>query len=281
MSSGVVPNFSLMQVGYCCHPEAMIARGKSLRNIIFPAIVALLKHPVEGYILFDTGYASHFHQVTGCFPEKIYRMVTPVTYESSQSLQVQLYQKGIKVEEIHYIFISHFHADHIAGLKDFPNAQFICSKAGFDFINGKCSTLYKLTKATLPALLPENFLQRTTFIEEKSLGVLSKCLQPFKYGYDLFGDGCCIAIGLPGHARGHFGLLFNIPENQPYFLIGDACWTKETLVKQIKPNPLSHLILDNSIEYYQTINQLNSLLNNNLDINLIPSHCLKTFHDYE
>lgn len=270
-----------MRVGHCCHPEAMIARGRSLKSMIFPAIVGLLKHPVEGYILFDTGYACHFQKVTNTFPEKFYRMITPVTLEDTDSLQFQLAQKGIKPDEINVIFISHFHADHIAGLKDFPKAKFICSKVGFEFINGSQSKVKKLLKGTLPKLLPENFFARTIFIEDLSNCVLHKDLKPFQDGFDLFGDGCCIAISLPGHARGHFGLLFNLPGERPYFLIGDACWTMETLMEKIKPNPLSYLILDNTKMYFETINQLNVLLNNNSDLKLIPSHCLDTFNHHE
>ncbi len=281
MLNGTDQHFSLMQVGHCRHPEAMIAQGRPLKSIIFPAIVALLKHPIKGYLLFDTGYACHFHTATSRFPEKLYRLITPVTFESSHDLKTQLLTRGVKAEEITAIFISHFHADHIAGLHDFPNARFICSQAGFEFINGRRSRFYKLTKGTLPALLPNDFYQRTDFIEHSTPCSLPGALQPFEHGYDLFGGGYCIAVNLPGHARGHFGLLFNSPGQKPYFLIGDACWTIETLAKQLKPNRLSHLLLDDAAAYFQTISQLHYLLNSNPDLNLIPSHCQQTLRKHE
>lgn len=56
--------------------------------------------------------------------EEMYRWLTPVTV--NKSLHEQLAMHHIKAEEINYIIISHFHADHIGGWKIFPNAQFIC-----------------------------------------------------------------------------------------------------------------------------------------------------------
>ena len=51
--------------------------------------------------------------------------ITKVVIEDHQELKNQLQSFGIKTNDINHIIISHFHADHIGGLQDFPNAK-IC-----------------------------------------------------------------------------------------------------------------------------------------------------------
>jgi hypothetical protein len=145
----------LLKVGHCFHPEAVVIRGGSWRAQQFPAIVALLKHPSQGYMLFDTGYAKHFIQATTPFPQRLYRWVTPMHLCDKENLLHQLAQRGIAPEDIKHIFISHFHADHIAGLLDFPQARYICSKVALQSvmqrsgIRGLCPLISLLVSALL------------------------------------------------------------------------------------------------------------------------------------
>lgn len=114
--------FRLLKVDHCAHPECVVMRGGRWRSTLFPALCGLLAHPTRGWILFDTGYSSHFTQATAPFPERLYRWVTPLTLTPADTLLAQLARLGISADEIRYVIISHMHGDHIAGLKDFPNA---------------------------------------------------------------------------------------------------------------------------------------------------------------
>ena len=266
--------FDLMQVGYCFHPEAIVSKGKPWKPAIFPSIVGLLKHPQKGYMLFDTGYAARFNNLTLKFPEKLYRLVTPMTLPEHESLIQQLKNKGISTEDIKYIFISHFHADHIAGLLDFPAAKFIASKKAVDnFLNH--SGIHAVIKGYIKALLPTDFIDRLSFIESFSSVALDR-FNPFNIGYDILGDGSYFAIELPGHAAGHFGLLFS-DGSISRFLVGDACWTDDAFKKGVRPNRISGLIMDNWSQYLATLNRLNVLYDSNKDVSIIPSHCSNTF----
>ena len=60
------------RVGSCCHPNWVTIQGGGWRNTTFPSLAVLLRHPVHGNYLFDTGYSEHFHTTTKHFPEKIY-----------------------------------------------------------------------------------------------------------------------------------------------------------------------------------------------------------------
>jgi len=262
-------SMELLKVGHCFHPEAVVIRGGSIRAQKFPAIVALFKHPTQGYMLFDTGYAKRFLNATHGFPERLYRWCTPMHLSEQEDLLVQLSSRGIAPEDIRYIFISHFHADHIAGLADFPAATFICSQAGLNSIR-TLKGFRGLIKGYLPSLVPEEFQQRVKFIEDCSQHVLEARFAPFKYAYDLFNDGSFMAIELPGHAYGHFGLLNT---DDSVFLIGDACWTEQALTADSKPHPITYLLLSDKTKYYATIDQLSQLYKNNRSIQIVPAHC--------
>ena len=199
-------DLELLKVGHCFHPEAMVMKGHPWKPMLFPAIVGLLRHPSRGPVLFDTGYAHRFLDETRQFPNRLYRMLTPMHLDHEESLLQQLQLRGIGAEDIRYIFISHFHADHVSGLKDFPSATFLCSRAGLEAITSM-GPVRGLMKGYLKNLLPADFAARVRFIEDCEEIPLDPALAPFARGHDLFGDGGYFAVSLPGHAHGHMGLL--------------------------------------------------------------------------
>ncbi|MFN6077221.1 MAG: MBL fold metallo-hydrolase, partial [Fluviicola sp.] len=118
--------------GFCSADNSHTYKNAPKGKTVFPAFCALIQHPELGNIVFDTGYSEHFFNATKNFPNRIYRWVAPVTFTKGDSAKDQLESKmGISGEYIDYVIVSHFHGDHIGGLKDFPNARFICSKKAF------------------------------------------------------------------------------------------------------------------------------------------------------
>ncbi|HED36615.1 MAG TPA: MBL fold metallo-hydrolase [Gammaproteobacteria bacterium] len=270
---------SLLQVGHCVHPEAMVMRGHSWNKMKFPAIVALIKHPAQGYILFDTGYAKRFFDETRNFPNKLYRWLTPVSLCDKEQLIPQLNHMGIAAEDIKTIFISHFHADHISGLMDFPSSKYICSKEGYlSFVQRK--GLRALIKGYLPGLMPDDFISRLRFIEDEASIKLKDAFSPFNLAYDIFNDGSCLAVPLPGHASGHVGLMVQ-DGDKLRFLVGDACWTEEAYTQGLRPNGLTRIIMNDMGQYYDTLDKLSRLYGNNREIYIIPSHCAKTWESWK
>ncbi len=247
---------------------AFAVKTWSWKKRSFPSTVAILEHPTEGLILFDTGYSDAFFAATKAYPYRIYRWITSVHHSSQESVKSQLGELGIAPEEVRAIFISHFHADHLCGLRDFPNAQFICSEdAAEEVINLK--GVSALSKGFLPDLIPDNFTSRTRLIKTedlKSVGILNT---PFEAGVDLFKDQSMIAIPLPGHAKGQMGLLIN----QEFFLLGDAAWDLEAVKANHPPHELSHLLHSSRKEYLQTFHHLHLLTKSHPNIKLAPSHC--------
>ncbi len=264
-------NITFLQAGYCTHPEAMVIPGGSWKPMSFPALFALIEHPI-GFILFDTGYSERFYQETQQFPEKIYNWITPVYLQPQETAVSQLQQQGIEPEAIKIIIISHFHADHIGGLKDFPNAQLICFQSAYSAVQNKQG--FKALKAGfLSGLMPKDFEQRVQFINPQNSVKLPRELLPFEQGFDLLGDNSLLGIELPGHVTGQLGLFLTDQTKQPYFLIADACWLSRAYQEFILPNRLTDLIVNDKQAYRDTLKKLNQLHKNNPNLKIIPSHC--------
>jgi len=261
--------------GYCTHPENIVIRGGSCAKAQFPAMFALLEHPRHGYILYDTGYSHKFAVETQKFPYNIYAKITPVHAKQSDHAVSKLKKYGISANDINYIIISHFHADHAGGISDFPNANYIYLHSAFENIRG-LKGIRALLKGFLPGIIPSDFIERSQVIEEssKTMNVLS---QYFPQTYDLFGDESIIAVELPGHAKGQLGLYIRTEDNKELFLVADSCWTSRSYKQNILPHPITSLIFDNNREYKTTLNHLHNLYKNNQSIEIIPSHCMESF----
>jgi glyoxylase-like metal-dependent hydrolase (beta-lactamase superfamily II) len=266
------------QAGYCTHPEAIVIQGGRWKSAIFPSLFALIEHPYLGAILFDTGYSERFFTETRSFPFKLYAMITPVYFQEEESATRQLQQQKINPEAVKYIIISHFHADHIGGLRDFPNAQFICFKSAYQAVKDQRG--FAATKAGfLPGMMPPDFEPRAIFLEDKPIGVLPPEYAPFDVGFDIFGDGTILAVELPGHVTGQLGIFLTDRNNQIYFLIADACWINRAYQELIAPHGIANLIFANRKEYASTRQKIHQLYKLNPAIKIIPTHCLTTWEN--
>lgn len=258
------------KAGYCTHPEAIALRGGRWKSVEFPALVALIQHPTIGNILFDTGYSERFFQETKQFPNRLYALTTPVFLQPEESVINQLKQQVIAPESIRYIVISHFHADHIGGLADFPNAQFICAQSAYDAVKQKTG-LWAVKAGFLAGLLPPDFEQRVHFVEQKKR--VSALPGWFETGFDLFGDRSILAIELPGHATGQLGLMFIDQTEQYYFLVADACWSSRAYQELLEPQAIAQLIFSDAKTYGITLKKLHELHKKHPEIRIVPTHC--------
>jgi len=273
---GVPVKFDLLRVGHCQHPECVALRGGGRRAIDFPALVGLIEHPSLGLVLYDTGYSDHFQEATRKFPECLYRMVTPVTLPPEEELLRQLESRGIRAGDIGTIFISHFHADHVAGLRDFPGARFIATRAEHHLCRSK-GRIGRLRRAYLRDLLPDDLDARLAYMEDMAVVGLPEAWQPFREGRDLAGDGSLLGMDLPGHAASQMGVAFREVEDGLIFLVGDACWKIEGLQRNRPPSRLAYNVFHNAKDYDANFEKLR-LLNGRADGPLIiPSHCSTTW----
>ena len=189
-----ITDFKVLKVGECSHPECIVARGGKLSSEKFPALVGLIKHQSHGWILYDTGYSEVFIKETEHFPNTLYSLVTPVNFQKGECLLLQLEQLGINNVDIKHIIISHFHADHISGLKLFNSSKFVAFLSEHERLQNK-NKLNQLKNAYILELIPTDFKNRVTDIGK--LAQVSTELLELNCGYDLFGDKSLVIIDLP------------------------------------------------------------------------------------
>lgn len=245
------------QAGYCTHRGCMALRGAGLRVCQFPARAWLLEANNRRW-LWDTGYASHFadHTRSGVF--RLYQQVTPVYFEPHQALAQQLAQVGLRPADLQGLIISHFHGDHIAGLRDFPGVTMICSGSGWQQTRG-LRGLRAVKNAFVPGLIPQDFEQRLQLIEGFTPVSLPQALRPFEQGWVLpDSNGEILLVSLPGHAAGHIG-AFVLQDEGWTLLASDAAWCPDNYRKLRGPSRLANLIMADSAAYYRTLHQLHQL----------------------
>lgn len=261
-----------LQAGYCRHPEAMTMAGAGLGQARFPALVGVIRHPVEGLVLFDTGYDPAFLEATRPFPERLYRWLTPPVLGEEESAAAQLRRMGHAPEDVRWVVLSHFHGDHIAGMHAFPNARIACARAGLDAMRSK-GRLGALASGVLPALIPADIAARAVFFEDRPRVTLPSALLPFEEGADLFGDGALLAVELPGHCPGHWGLVVRGEDDALHFLTADASWSSRAIRENRPPPALTTAFLGRTAPYRETLERLHRLALRAPEVVLTPAHC--------
>lgn len=265
--------------GYCSADHSHVYINAPKGKTQFPAFWALIQHPTLGNMLFDTGYAQHFLDATRHFPNILYRWLVPVTFKNGDDVKTQLKTKyNIDSQDIKYIIISHFHGDHVGGLKDFPNATFICTKAAFEHIWNFNST-FGFVKAYLKDLLPNDIEKRILFIEEQFETIDN---QYFKTVWQ-WKEADLVFVLLPGHARGQVGVLLESKggsETGNVFLAADAAWHIHSIEANIPPPSFVRVFADNYNELRETIAALHRFSLRHPTTKIIISHCKKTLLNY-
>ena len=261
----------LNYAGYCFANRRHALRGSSSGKIKFHALWGLIEHPKMGYILYDTGYTRRFAEATRNFPNRIYAMVTPVYIEPEEEIHAQLAAHGIDPNEIEHIILTHFHADHLAGLRDFPKAKIYASRRAIEQATA-ISPAISFSKGILKPLIPTDFMDRAVIIEQHGLAMEDPILGQV---YDLFGDESIRVVPLPGHAAGMVGVLLDT-DRRSYFLIADACWLKESYEDLRLPHPLVRLFFDSWRDFKASLDKVHAYHKTHPKSVIVPTHCYGT-----
>ena len=261
----------LNYAGHCFAKENEAIQGGRKEKIKFHALWGLIEHPEKGWVLYDTGYTSRFFDATKSYPNKIYANITKVVIEPEQEIAAQLKRHNISPLDIKHVFITHFHADHVAGLLDFPEATFYTSKAALEQVV-KIPKFIAFSKGILKDLHPEDLEKRTKIIEDICEPIQDEVLGT---KYDLFGDNSLMVVSLPGHAAGQMGILLETA-NKPYFLVADACWLKKSYEDLTLPNPIVKLFIHSWSDLKNSLNIVHNYHKANPETVIVPTHCSET-----
>ncbi|MES2319467.1 MAG: MBL fold metallo-hydrolase [Pseudomonadota bacterium] len=243
------------RVGHCSHPSCMVLKGSGLQSLCFPSRAYLIE-TAHGLYLWDTGYAQRFAEATGKGVFRLYAWVTPVQFEQAESLHGQLRAYGVDPKDIHTLLLSHFHADHVAGMRDFPDARLMCSQPGWEAVR-RLSGFGAVRQGFVPELMPADIEARLGFVESAPLAALPAELAPFTQGRALAG-GEIIVVDLPGHAPGHIGAFIHTDQGW-VLLASDSAWVAQSYQQLRGPSELSFILQHNRASYYDTLRKLHAL----------------------
>ncbi len=159
----------------------------------------VIKHGTD-YMVWDTGF------LPGSTPNATNKPLTDL-----------LAQLNIKPDQVKYVGISHFHADHTGQIAPFANATLLIGKGDWDGIN---------------ANPPMGGANVAGFKEWMST---SRKVEPLSADKDVFGDGSVTVLRTPGHTPGHSSLLVKLKDKGPVILSGDAVHFHENYVSDGVP----------------------------------------------
>ena len=292
--------FDLVAAGHCVAPESMLLPRSSKKSIFkdkwlqLPSLVGIIRHSKHGVILVDTGY--ELGEYERCIKEAglagfLYRNMIKVQINANEAIHVQLKQLfNITAEEVSHVIITHFHCDHVCGLKQFPNAKYVVMKQGYEHLM-KMSKFDAARHAFFPSMLPADFSSRMIALSDDEIDLhdsspplidISNDYGPFQKAWDLFQDGSVLVVSLPGHCHGQLGVL--VPQCLPsstldktmgVFMVGDSCWHSGNFQLNESPHWLSFLMVHTDDHIYKrTLKQLHDLYNASADrLLIIPAHC--------
>ena len=154
-------------------------------KVLFTFSCYLIKHG-EDYLLWDTGHAM----TAGAVAPKV-------------SVADQLAQLKVKPEQVKFVGISHYHADHTGQLASFPGSTVLIGKGDWDGI-------------TAPK--PNVGANVAPFAHWVNGGGKLEALAGDK---DVFGDGLAVILNTPGHTPGHHSLLVRLKDMGNVLITGD------------------------------------------------------------
>jgi glyoxylase-like metal-dependent hydrolase (beta-lactamase superfamily II) len=124
------------------------------------------------------------------------------------SLADLLAQLGIKLEQVKYVAVSHYHGDHTGQVSAFPAATLLIGKGDWEAVNDAKSS------GANPA----------PFTNWISGGGKVEALPGDK---DVFGDGSVVVLSTPGHTPGHRSLLVRLRDTGNVLITGDLAHFRE------------------------------------------------------
>ncbi len=211
----IFPNSATVRV-----PERLVSTNGRWRRIDLNVRYGFIDHEKFGPVLIDTGYGPRVTQGSNrsSFLRMYSAILRPCLVAKGDALSF-LAGRGVKPSDVRVIILTHFHADHVAALRDFPKARIYADGDAWRTIRD-ASWVANVSHGVFSELFPDNLQDRLLPIEEARRVPL-----PFELGdgYDILGDGSVVSVSLPGHAKGHFGLYFGQVGN-PFLYAVDTHW---------------------------------------------------------
>ncbi|GCD20769.1 MBL fold metallo-hydrolase [Cellulomonas algicola] len=259
---------TLLEAGHTTHSAGVARRGAGRAPVRFPALVGVVRH-AGGVVLVDTGYAPRVVEALSHGIDRVYGGLLPVHVGPDESAVAQLAARGIDADDVTHVVVTHLHADHVGGLRDFPAARVVVARRAVDEI-ARVRGVGRLRRGLAPVLLPDDLADR--LLDPMTLPRADDAdVEPLGGARDLLGDGTVVVVPLPGHATGHLGVLVRTA-TRDVLLVGDAAWDRRAVTHRELPAPVVRLLSADWPRYTRTIDALHRLAERRPDLIVLPAH---------
>jgi glyoxylase-like metal-dependent hydrolase (beta-lactamase superfamily II) len=163
----------------------------------------LLVETEEGLLLVDTGFGTRDY-VNPTLSVDIFTSLGMYNRDVEETALRQVIGQGYRPEDVRHIAITHMHLDHVGGLPDFPWANVHIFADEYQAI-------------TQPRNIEERFVCRREHWSHEPDWVVHNLGDDQWFGFDRtpsvnLGDTEFFLLPLPGHTRGHCGVVVRTPE---------------------------------------------------------------------
>lgn len=180
-------------------------------------------------------------------------IVTGCESKKGESLKERLDWASIKPN---YLFLTHMHYDHIAGLIDLD--------ISFPVIVAKDEK-----EVTVPLMYSTKYLSNLKELSEIDFA-FGRSIHPFNSVVDVFGDNTLFAMKTGGHTDYHVSYLLN-SENGVYLFPGDQLNTPEQLKLNIEPGSYS----SNTEQAKESFDMIKEFLETYPEVHIMYSHYIQ------
>lgn len=188
-------------------PRRFFVGGDGDEMIQVPVPAWLVRHPVKGMAVFDTGLDHRFVRETDLPADAV-----DFDFRAGEDMPARMQAAGFDPAAVNWVINSHLHADHCGGNKGFPNATVVVQRREWDAArrneNGRSYN-------------PADFDLGQPRLEIEG-------------EHDLFGDGTLVLFPTYGHTPGHQSARVRLPGGE-VVLTADCCYWEEGLDALVVP----------------------------------------------
>lgn len=186
-----------------------------------PIYCFVVEHP-EGLLVLDAGIPANANDLV-LFPPwtPLIQRAAPFRITPEEELAPQMQAKGLDPKDVRWVVLTHLHQDHEGCLHQFPQAEFVVSRAEWQVATGFGGRMggyknYRWPKWFAP-----------TLIDFATPGA-----DPFPHRHSLTQTGDLQVVPTPGHSAGHMSLILQEDGHQVFFA-GDASYTQDLLIQDV------------------------------------------------
>jgi len=166
------------------------------RDVTFVSPCFLIVHP-KGTLIWDVGQVPDKD-----IPDDGTEVVQQGILKAKRKLAPQLTALGFQPQDITYLAMSHYHADHTGNANMFAGSTWIVQQAEYDVMFSD---------------KPVGIRSIDTYKDLKD----ARRITLHNEDHDVFGDGTVVIKTAPGHTPGHQMLFLKLAKSGPILLAGD------------------------------------------------------------